>query len=140
MKTSHSSPPSVIAAFPNTSSRADRLYTFEDIATVQSTLDRLASRPPTEEDATNPNATGPLTTILPRQPGSRESRHAHLLGDQPEPSVPQPRPVPHNTDDPTTLERIARMEAEIAFLSTTLQALEARIGQLESNPLSNRMQ
>jgi hypothetical protein len=81
-----------------------------------------------------------LTTILPRQPGSRESRHAHLLGGQPDQPATQPRPVPSNADEPTSLERIARMEAEIAFLSATLQALEARIGQLESHPLSKGVQ
>jgi uncharacterized protein len=121
-------------------SRADRLYTFDDISAVQSTLDRLASRPPAEEDPNNPNATGPLTAILPRQPGSRESRHAHLLGSQPEPSAAQHRPTVSSTDDPTALERIARMEAEITFLSTTLQALEARVGQLESAPVSDKVQ
>ena len=113
--------------------RADRLYTFEDIAAVQATLDRLASRPPADDPA-NPTSTGPLTTILPRQPGSRESRHAHLLGGQPESSVTQQRHIPSLADEPTALERLSRMEAEIAFLSTTLQALEARLGQLESKP------
>ena len=115
-------------------SRADRLYTFDDIAAVQSTLDRLASRPSAEEDASNPMSTGPLTTILPRQPGSRESRHAHLLGGQPEPSATHYRPAPGNTDQPTALERIAQMETEIALLSASLQALQARVSQLESNP------
>jgi len=120
--------------------RADRLFTFEDIAAVQSTLDRLASRPATGEDPANPNATGPVTTILPRQPGSRESRHAHLLGGQLEPSATPHRHTPADADDPSALERLARMEAEITFLSTTLQALEARIVQLESNSLSNGVQ
>lgn len=118
-------------------SRADRLYTFDDIAAVQSTLDRLASRPPAEEDTTNPMSTGPLTTILPRQPGSRESRHAHLLGGQPQSSAMQHLHIPGNADEPTALERLARMEAEIASLSAALQALEARVGQLESNPLDD---
>src|ERR1700749_3263620 len=62
-------------------SRADRLYSFDDLAAVQSTLDRLASRTDTDE-AGNPN-TGPLTTVLPRQPGSREARYTHLLGAPP---------------------------------------------------------
>src|SRR5271163_1336732 len=60
-------------------SRADRLYTFDDLASVQSTLDRLAGRPASDEAGTDPTSTGPLTTILPRQPGSREARYAHLL-------------------------------------------------------------
>jgi|GEM_PF-229250 len=62
-------------------SRADRLYTFDDLAAVQATLERLAGRNRGEEDSAQ---TGPLTVQLPRQPGSRESRYAHLLGTLPE--------------------------------------------------------
>src|ERR1700716_1756965 len=63
-------------------SRADRLYTFDDLATVQSTLERLAARTPNQAGTetgteTAIQTTGPLTTILPRQPGSREARYAH---------------------------------------------------------------
>jgi len=67
-------------------SRADRLYTFDDLAAVQSTLERLAARSSGED----PAATGPLTTLLPRQPGSRESRYAHLLGALPDLQPSQP--------------------------------------------------
>ncbi len=55
-------------------SRSDRLFSFEDLAAVQATLDRLAAR--SEADG----GTGPLTTVLARQPGSRESRFCHLIG------------------------------------------------------------
>lgn len=68
-------------------SRADRLYSFDDLAAAQATLERLASRNRGEED---PAQTGPLTAQLPRQPGSRESRYAHLLGAVPEISQSQP--------------------------------------------------
>ena len=57
-------------------SRADRMFPFDDIAAVQSTLERLASR---AADADPTGSTGPLVVQLPRQPGSRESRYAHLL-------------------------------------------------------------
>ena len=68
-------------------SRADRLYTFDDLAAVQATLDRLAARSNGEED---PAQTGPLTVQLPRQPGSRESRYTHLLGTAHDLSQSQP--------------------------------------------------
>ncbi|GGA74352.1 hypothetical protein GCM10011507_27190 [Edaphobacter acidisoli] len=68
-------------------SRADRLYTFDDLAAVQATLDRLAARNNGEED---PAKTGPLTVQLPRQPGSREARYAHLLGTAPDLTQGQP--------------------------------------------------
>ena len=60
-------------------SRADRLHTFDDLSAVTAALDRLAARPPVTDTGSS-NDTGPLTTVLPRQPGSRESRYAHLLG------------------------------------------------------------
>ena len=126
-------------------SRADRLFSFDDLAAVQSTLERLAARPagtPSEPGGeTGSETTGPLTIILPRQPGSREARYAHLLGDQSNlasarysgatgeanPSKGQP------TSDSATNERLARLEAEIASLTTALQDLRARIELLEPN-------
>jgi uncharacterized protein YceH (UPF0502 family) len=120
-------------------SRADRLYTFDDLTAVQSTLERLATRPAANAAS---NETGPLTTILPRQPGSREARYAHLLGDQPNPtpthySAPTAEAKPAesypSTSDPSTTERLARMEAQIASLTAALQELRARIELLEPN-------
>jgi uncharacterized protein len=120
-------------------SRADRLYTFDDLTAVQSTLERLATRPAANAAS---NETGPLTTILPRQPGSREARYAHLLGDQSN-QTPMHHPAATaeakpaesypSTSDPSTTERLARMEAEIASLSAALQELRARIELLEPN-------
>ena len=127
-------------------SRADRLFSFDDLAAVQSTLERLAARTPHEAGAetgteTSSQTTGPLTTILPRQPGSREARYAHLLGDQPNlasarsfratgdagPSEDQ------LTSDSATAQRLARMEADIASLTTALQDLRTRVELLEPN-------
>jgi uncharacterized protein YceH (UPF0502 family) len=121
-------------------SRADRLYPFDDLAAVQSTLERLAARSPNESvSEASGEATVPLTTILPRQPGSREARYAHLLSDPPNLGAPAAssearpsasHPVSH---DPTTTERLARMEEEIASLTAALQELRARIELLEPN-------
>jgi uncharacterized protein len=116
-------------------SRADRLFTFDDLGAVQSTLERLATR--TVADAAS-NETGPLTVILPRQPGSREARYAHLLGDPPAlesthysgTTVETSRP---RVSDPSTTERLARMEAEIASLTAAVQELRVRIELLEPN-------
>src|ERR1700712_1676944 len=44
--------------------RADRMFDFDDLAAVQSTLERLASRPGPEL-SDDPTATGPLTVLLP---------------------------------------------------------------------------
>jgi len=118
-------------------SRADRLYSFDDLEAVQSTLERLASRPTTADTGTEAPS-GPLTTILPRQPGSREARYAHLLGDLP--TTPPQRDQRQTIESPstrsadaTTIERLARIEAEVATLTTALSDLQSRIDRLESN-------
>src|SRR5215831_2254469 len=52
--------------------RTDRMYHFEALEDVVSTVDRLAHREP------------PLVAMLPRQPGTKESRYMHLFsGDAP---------------------------------------------------------
>jgi uncharacterized protein YceH (UPF0502 family) len=107
-------------------SRADRLYTFDDLAAVQSTLERLASRPATDEST--PEKAGPLITILPRQPGSREARYAHLLGAPPDlAAYPAERAEPAAS----TTQRVAQLEAEVASLSSAIKALQARVDYLE---------
>jgi uncharacterized protein YceH (UPF0502 family) len=112
-------------------SRADRLYTFDDLTAVQSTLERLATRP--AADAAS-NETGPLATILPRQPGSRESRYAHLLGALPETqSDPHADAIPAAPNSLSTVQRIAHLEAEVASLTIALQELQTRIELLEPN-------
>jgi uncharacterized protein YceH (UPF0502 family) len=116
-------------------SRADRLYTFDDLATVQSTLERMAARPPADAAT---NETGPLTTILPRQPGSREARYAHLLGDPPDlTSTHHPGATVQadrlSASDPSITERLARMETELASLAVALEQLRNRIELLEPN-------
>jgi uncharacterized protein YceH (UPF0502 family) len=112
-------------------SRADRLYTFDDLAAVQSTLERLAAR--TTADEAGNQATGPLTTILPRQPGSREARYTHLLGAPPDLLTPQHDPPEVGSSNPSTAQRIIQLEAEVATLIAALQTLRDRVDRLESS-------
>ena len=78
-------------------SRSDRMHSFDELASLQSCLDRLAARET------------PLVAVLPRQPGSREARWAHLLGDLPQQaaqpesfaSKPQTPSRQHLSGDPT---------------------------------------
>ena len=49
-------------------SRADRMHKFDDLGIVLTTLRKLMEREP------------PLAKLLPRQPGTKEARYAHLLG------------------------------------------------------------
>jgi uncharacterized protein YceH (UPF0502 family) len=109
-------------------SRADRLYTFDDLAAVQSTIERLASRE-TPETTGDQTSTGPLTIVLPRQPGSREARYAHLLGGPPE--IPAGAQISVRVDNSAS-ERLTEMEGQIASLSAVVLTLQARIELLES--------
>jgi uncharacterized protein YceH (UPF0502 family) len=112
-------------------SRADRMFTFDDLAAVNATLDRLAARP--ESSEAEPNATGPLVTLLPRQPGSREARYAHLLGD--------PRSVDATTHSPAaslqnesfpTPSRVLELEAQLTDLQSQVKTLRERIDAIEA--------
>jgi len=52
--------------------RAERMYRFEELEDVLATLERLSQRDPA------------LVAVLPRQPGTKESRYTHLLSGTPE--------------------------------------------------------
>jgi uncharacterized protein YceH (UPF0502 family) len=110
-------------------SRSERLFAFDDLTAVQATLDRLASRERASESA--PTATGPLTAVLPRQPGAREARYAHLLSGEPIQVDPPLRPAA--SEDGPTAQRLAQLEAELAALTSTLQDLQARVDRLEEH-------
>jgi uncharacterized protein YceH (UPF0502 family) len=108
--------------------RSERLYAFDEIASVQSTLERLASRPPQEDGGSD--AAGPLVVLLARQPGARESRYMHLLGGPPQeagsgPSLP--------AENAAQSDRVARLEAELTRMAEALTSLETRIRNLEAN-------
>ena len=83
--------------------RTDRMYHFEALDDVVSTLDRLAQREP------------PLAAVLPRQPGTKESRYMHLFsGDAP----PQTEPMPSRVQSHSSggADRISHLESEVAEL------------------------
>jgi hypothetical protein len=119
-------------------SRADRLYTFDDIGSVTSTLDRLASRQLPSDAAHTPEASGPLVIMLTRQPGSRESRYMHLLGDPVAVSAPPSswsQPLPDTGQSASSSrELLASLQEEVTAMRSVIVALEQRITQLESRP------
>lgn len=84
--------------------RAERMHRFETLDDVQSALQKLMQRDP------------PLAKVLPRQPGTKESRYAHLLaGDVVEVETPA-HAVAAVESNPRDAERIARLEQEVAEL------------------------
>ncbi len=111
--------------------RTERLYHFEDLDTVQSALNLLMKREP------------PLAKILPRQPGTKEARYAHLLSGDVQPRGPQSAsdasvhspasaaPVhatPNSTDSPGG-DRLARLEADLASLKNVLADLQQQFAR-----------
>jgi uncharacterized protein len=95
--------------------RTERMYRFEDLSDVQSTLQRFIEREP------------PLVKMLPRQPGTKESRYVHLLSGDSWPSSEAAAAGPHepglvagSAPDDTRLlhleEELARARADIAEL------------------------
>jgi uncharacterized protein YceH (UPF0502 family) len=84
--------------------RSDRLHRFEALDDVQSALQKLIEREP------------PLAKVLPRQPGTKESRYAHLLaGDVMEPEAPASVGAAVESH-PAHAERIGRLEEEVSEL------------------------
>jgi len=96
--------------------RSERLHRFEDLTDVQSTLQRLLTR---EE---------PLAKVLPRQPGTKEARYAHLLcGQNAEWDAP-PAPVAEtHAGSAIENERLAVLEEEIAALKKEMADLREEV-------------
>ena len=93
--------------------RAERMYRFEALDDVVATLDRLSQRDP------------PLVAVLPRQPGTKESRYMHLLsGDAPPAELPDERAMAISSlgDDRTT-----RLESEVAELRKEVAELQQQL-------------
>ena len=109
---------------------SERWYRFADISSVEAFLDEMQSR--TEEKG------GPLVVQLPRAPGAREARWAHLLcGEVDVTSVAaSPVGVPASTGD--LADRVAALESEVAQLRAAFADLSQQLGlsppgQLETN-------
>ena len=103
-------------------SRTDRMYHFEALEDVVSTLDRLAQREP------------PLSAILPRQPGTKESRYMHLFSGEPpeQPNVSATTSVarallPASAGATTTAERLAALEEEVSTLRAELSEVQQQL-------------
>ncbi len=107
-------------------SRADRMFNFDDIAAVQSTLERLAARTP-ESD---PSGVGPLVVQLARLPGSRESRYAHLLGGPVRPASTGLPPQSGSAEPPHLT--VATESSLAAGINARLELLLDEVGQLKT--------
>jgi uncharacterized protein len=95
--------------------RTERLHHFETLDDVQSALQKLMQRQ------------SPLAKVLPRQPGTKESRYVHLLsGDVVVPEAPSAIVATgsHNSADG---ERLTRLEEEVSGLRQEVAELKNQL-------------
>lgn len=97
--------------------RTERLHHFNDLDEVHSALERLMKREP------------PLAKVLPRQPGTKEARYAHLLSGDIEAGQPGPGTEPLTTLVSPDSERIARLEYEVTGLMDELAQLKQQLAE-----------
>jgi hypothetical protein len=106
--------------------RTERLHRFEEIADVLAALQKLMERTP------------PLAAVLPRQPGTKESRYAHLLSGGVE-SIPvaaaEPAFARREAGEDSGLsaesvERITQLEATVTELRQEVAAMRQKIDDL----------
>lgn len=97
--------------------RSERMHAFEDLAAVEHTLDRLAS-----------HEAGKLVARLPRGPGQKEARYAHLLSGEP---VEEETPAVAAVSSTPTADRISALENEVAGLRSEVEELRRRLEYFE---------
>ncbi|MGC0772580.1 MAG: YceH family protein [Candidatus Acidiferrum sp.] len=101
-------------------SRAERMHPFEDLSVVHSTLKRLMEREP------------PLAVLLPRLPGTKEARYAHLLSGNPERQEAEPgqpkveMPV---SNDIVEAGRVAQLESRVGELQKEVADLKRQFAE-----------
>lgn len=94
--------------------RCARMHEFADLNQVELTLAALAERPI------------PLVALLPRQPGTKERRYAHLLGGPVAQASSLPEPAPASAPPPPSeidelRNEVAQLREEVADLRRQLQ-------------------
>jgi len=102
--------------------RTARLHAFADLSEVDSTLNGLMSR-----------GEGAYVVKLPRQPGRKEARYAHLFCGEPEMSEPEQdvHSVPAPREAPADNERMRQLEEKIAHVRAELGELREAFAEFK---------
>jgi uncharacterized protein YceH (UPF0502 family) len=98
---------------------SERLHRFADISAVEGFLDELATR--SDEKG------GPLAVKLPRAPGAREQRWAHLLSGAVDPGA---FPVASDGEAIVPASELAALKARIATAEGELDRLRGLVDRL----------
>jgi uncharacterized protein len=100
-------------------SRAERMYHFDDLGQVQSTLQRLMQREP------------PLVKMLARQPGTKEARYCQLLSGDVQTQTRQMEPEAAIAGSTSSSERIARLENQVVALQREVTELKEQLAAFQ---------
>ncbi|MGD0458871.1 MAG: YceH family protein [Terriglobia bacterium] len=95
--------------------RAERMYQFDDLEGVESALRHLMEREP------------PLVKKLARQPGTKESRYAHLLAGDVEGWIAPVEAHPVAATGDQDEQRITRLETDVQSLRTEIADLRQQL-------------
>ncbi|HEX7888366.1 MAG TPA: YceH family protein [Ramlibacter sp.] len=109
---------------------SERWYRFADISSVEGFLEEMRDR--SEEKG------GPLVVQLPRAPGSREARWAHLLCGPVDVNTATANPPGVSAPESPLAARVSALESELAELRAFVSDLAQQLGlsqpgQAESN-------
>ena len=99
--------------------RAERMHAFDDLSAVQSSLQHLMKREP------------PLAKVLPRQPGTKESRYAHLLAGDVQELSANPEAESHHVSLSADAERITELEKNVLASQEEIASLQKEIAELK---------
>jgi uncharacterized protein YceH (UPF0502 family) len=97
--------------------RAARMASFSEVGQVETTLESLSSR-----------ADGPFVVRLPREPGRRDSRYAHLFsGAVSIPATAEESTAEASMASVSVTSRLERLEEELRQLKEELKDLKTRL-------------
>ena len=99
--------------------RTERMYAFEHLDDVQSALQKLIERDP------------PLAKMLPRQPGTKESRYVHLLSGDVESSAYEVEERAALSPATGDSGRIARLEQEVVQLRSEISEIRRQLAEFQ---------
>jgi uncharacterized protein len=103
--------------------RTERLCKFDDVNEVETELEGLMAR---EE---------PLVAKLPREPGKRESRYAHLFSGNPQPATVPTMECDSVETTVSDRQRIVTLEKQVQELQLGLDELRQKYEQLAEQKL-----
>lgn len=103
-------------------SRCERMASFADSAAVEEAIKELEQY---EQE---------LLVLLPRQPGQKEQRYAHLLSGEPPAMTAERQPTPEAARIRVMAEddRVAALEAEVAALRAEVAALHQAMADFKA--------